>query len=545
MHLTTETWPPARQRALGDILRRAARAHPDREFAVFPAARFTYGAFDAWVDRLAHGLAGMGVAKGSKVAVMLPNCGEFLAVWFACARLGAIEVPINTSLRGQLLRHILNHSESQVLVAAPEFLEQVKAVAPELTALQAIVVTADQACNFDGLPFSQHLFGELEAQVPEAWVERDIEPTDPLAIIFTSGTTGPSKGALLSHNYFWWFGERSCELRGSGSEDRLYTCLPLFHANAQALTAMPALLRGAAAIFDTHFTASSFWDRLRHFDATHFNYIGGMIPILMKQAPGPRDREHRVSVAMGAAAPVDQWLGFEARFGLRLLECYGQTEDCAVTCNPLGAARIGSIGQAAWGYEMQVFDDEDRPVADGAIGEFVVRPLLPNVMMLGYYKMPQETLNVFQNLWFHTGDLGSQDADGYFYFKDRKKDAIRRRGENISAYEVELAVNEHPAILESAAFGVPSSVGEDDVMVVAILRPGHALSGLDLVRHLEDRLAYFAVPRYVDFPAELPKTPTHRVEKYRLRQQGITPTTWDRETSGYQIRRNKEKTHAV
>lgn len=536
MNPTHQSWPPPAERTVGQILRRAAATHPDRDFAVFPDSKWTYGAFDARVDRVAQGLIALGISKGAKVAIMLPNCAEFLVTWFACARIGAVEVPVNTSLRGQLLKHILNHSDSEVLVAAVEFLDQVRAVAPELTKLRTVVATSDSLCASEGLPFRLMPFMDLELDVASP-IEREIDPQDPLAIIFTSGTTGPSKGALLSHNYFWWFGERSCTLRDVAAHERLYTCLPLFHANAQALTAMAALVRANTAIFDTHFTASGFWDRLRMFDATQFNYIGGMIPILMKQAPSSRDQGHRVRLAMGAAAPPEQWREFETRFGVRLLECYGQTEDCAVTCNPIDDVRIGSIGKAAWGYEMRVFDADDQPVADGTIGEFVIRPTLAGIMMLAYYKMPEETLQVYRNLWFHTGDLGSRDGDGYFYYKDRKKDSIRRRGENISAYEVELAVNDHPSVLESAAFAVPSNVGEDDVMVAVILKPGHVLAALELVQHLEHRLAYFAVPRYVDFPTELPKTPTHRVEKYRLRQQGITPTTWDRETSGYQIRR--------
>ena len=228
---------------------------------------------------------------------------------------------------------------------------------------------------------------------------------------------------------------------------------------------------------------------------------------------------------------------FEERFGLRVMECYGQTEDCAVTVNPLEETRIGSIGKPDWGYEMQVVDDHGHVVPDGQTGEFVVRPQRPGIFMQGYYKMPQETLDVYRDLWFHTGDYGWRDSDGYFYFMDRKKDALRRRGENISAYEVEIVVNEHPSVLESAVYAVPSEVGEDDVMVALVLDEGRSLEPADLIEHCQARLAYFAVPRYVDIRAELPKTPTHRVEKYKLRQEGVTPTAWDREKAGFKLRR--------
>lgn len=539
--LDPRTWPPDEARTLGALLRKTAAAHADKIFAVFPESTLTYAEFDAQVDRLANGLRARGLAKGDKVAIMLPNCLEFLALWFACARIGAVEVPVNTSFRGPLLKHVIHHSDAQMIVLEAHLAEHLEPIAGELPHLGTVVFRGERPTT-PALPFRQLGFDELPldsadstdgaADGPPA-----ITADDPAAIIFTSGTTGPSKGALLSHNYFWWFAERSWALRRQQGAERLYTCLPLFHANAQVLTAVAALVRGQTAVIDTHFTASGFWQRLREFGATQFNYIGGMIPILMKQPPGARDRDHRVRLALGAAAPREQWQAFEERFGLRVLECYGQTEDCAVTGNPLGEARIGSIGKEAWGYEMQVVDDNDRPVPDGTVGEFVVRPQAPGLLMLGYYKMPAETLQVLRNLWFHTGDFGSRDADGYFWFKDRKKDAIRRRGENISAFEVEMVVNEHPAVLESAAFAVPSDVGEDDVMVALVLQPGRTLAPAELLRHCEGRLAYFAMPRYVDIRAELPKTPTHRVEKYRLRQQGITPGTWDRERAGYQLQR--------
>jgi crotonobetaine/carnitine-CoA ligase len=533
MNPDTRDWPTSHDRTLGAILRNAAAAYPDRTYVVFPDGSWTYAQFDALVDRVAAGLRARGLGKGSKLAIMLPNCVEFLALWFACARIGAVEVPVNTSFRGPLLKHVLHHSDAQALVVAAHLVEHVEAIADGVPGLQTVAVWGGEVVTG-----ARHIaYADLVVEPGDAPAE-DVSADDPVAIIFTSGTTGPSKGALLSHNYFWWFAERSWALRGEmRASERLYTCLPLFHANAQVLNAVTAMLRGQTAVIDTHFTASGFWQRLRDFGATQFNYIGGMIPILMKQPPTGRDREHEVRVALGAAAPKELWPAFEERFGIRVLECYGQTEDCVVTCNTLDAARVGSIGRAAWGYEMQVVDDDDRPVADGTVGEFVVRPTVPGVLMLGYYKMPMETLQVFRNLWFHTGDFGSRDADGYFWFKDRKKDAIRRRGENISAYEVEMVVNEHPAVLESAVYAVPSDVGEDDVMVSLVLQPGEALAPADLLRHCEPRLAYFAMPRYVDIRAELPKTPTHRVEKYRLRQQGITPGTWDRERAGYQLSR--------
>lgn len=523
-------------RTLGAILRRQSADHPGSEFLVFPDRSWTYAAFDAWVDRIACGLAARGIGKGTKVAIMLPNCSEFVGVWFACARIGAVEVPVNVNVRGQLLGHILRQSDAAMLVAHASHLDDIGAVLDDLPCLSTVISVGGGRFGpaFAGLQTGPFADLDIAGATPP---EVELSPDDPAAIIFTSGTTGPSKGAVLSHTYFWWFGERCCQLRGMAEDECLYTCLPLFHANAQALTVMPALLRGRKAVLDTHFTASGFWDRMRTFGATQFNYIGGMIPILMKQPPDAGDRDHRVRLALGAAAPPNQWRAFEDRFGLRIMECYGQTEDCAVTANPVEDARIGSIGKPVWGYQMQVVDDAGQVLPDGETGEFVVRPEKPGILMKGYYRMPEETLAVFDDLWFHTGDFGWRDADGYFYFVDRKKDALRRRGENISAYEVELAINEHPAILESAVYAVPSDVGEDDVMVAAILKPGQTLTEAELIEHCQGRLAYFAVPRFVVFRAELPKTPTHRIEKYKLRQEGVTPDTWDREAAGIVLRR--------
>jgi len=536
MNLSTLASPSPGPRTLGEILRRQAADHPGTEFLVFPDNRWTYADFDAWVDRLACGLTARGIGRGSKVAIMLPNCPEFVGLWFACARIGAVEVPVNVNLRGQLLGHVLRQSEAAMVVAGQANMDDIGAALADMPGLATVISVGEGAfpSAFDTLSTAN--FTELE-NVEGAPPEVALSPDDPAAIIFTSGTTGPSKGAVLSHTYFWWFGERCCQLRGMAQDECLYTCLPLFHANAQALTVMPALLRGRTAVLDTQFTASGFWDRLRDFGATQFNYIGGMIPILMKQPPSAGDRDHRVRLAMGAAAPHTQWQAFEDRFGLRIMECYGQTEDCAVTANPVDDVRIGSIGKPLWGYEMQVVDDDGRVLPDGETGEFVVRPQEPGILMKGYYGMPEETLSVFENLWFHTGDFGWRDADGYFYFVDRKKDALRRRGENISAWEVELAINEHPAILESAVYAVPSDVGEDEVMVAAILRDGQNLTEADLIEHCQTRLAYFAVPRFVSFRADLPRTPTHRIEKYKLRREGVTPDTWDREAAGIVLRR--------
>ncbi|MCP3018218.1 AMP-binding protein [Cupriavidus basilensis] len=524
------------QRTLGACLAMQAAKRPDKEFLVFGDRIYTYSEFDAWVTRLARGLTELGLRKGDKLAIMLPNCPEFMGLWFACARLGLLEVTVNTAYRGPLLRHVIEHSDSRMAVVSKEFVERFQDAHVGFGRLETAIVLGAEGESLPDMPVRGVHFETLESS-NVALPDVKVSNRDPLAIMYSSGTTGPSKGIQLCHNYFWWHGSKTAEGRHIGDDDRLYTCLPLFHANAQLVTATPALMAGATLIVDDRFSASNFWERLKSCGATQINYIGGMIPILMKQPASPSDRDHTVKFATGGGAPKDLWEAFEQRFGLKLYEGYGQTENCVALASPIDAPRVGSVGLPICGYDVDLVDSNDEPVGVDAIGELVFRPQEPYIMMDGYYKNPEATLAQSQNLWFHTGDLMKRDSDGYFYFVDRKKDAIRRRGENISAFEVEMVVNAHPAVLESAAIAVPSDVGEDEVMVCVVRKEGSALSALELIQHCEKLMPYFSVPRFVDFRNAFPKTPTHRVEKYRLREEGVTPSTWDREEAGYALRR--------
>jgi crotonobetaine/carnitine-CoA ligase len=521
---------PPERRTLDAVFADRVAAHPDNEFLTVGSQVWTYAQFRAWSSKVAAGLQSLGVQRGDRVLVMLPNCAEFVAVWLACAQIGAVEVPVNTAYKGMVLEHIVSNSGAEVAIIADEYLDRFPLDVEPFTALRHVVTWNDRGVADIGVHWS-----ELEAvREPE---RVDVKHTDELAILYSSGTTGLSKGILLSHNYFWFSGMRNAAHTRIQQTDRLYTCLPLFHANAQCLTVMSGLVSGASIILDARFSASTFWKRMRHVRATRFNYIGGMIPILMKQPASELDRHHVVQFALGAAAPADQFDEFEKRFGVTLLESYGQTENCVALANPLEDRRVGSVGKAICGYDVELFDDNDMPVAVGQTGELVFRPRHPDIMMDGYHQMPQATLAASRNLWFHSGDLLRRDSDGYFYYVDRKKDAIRRRGENISAYEVELVVNAHPDVVESAAVAVPSEVGEDEVMIFVVRKPGSQVSEVDLIAYCDSRMPYFAVPRYVTFRESLPKTPTHRVEKYRLRAEGLPPGTWDRERAGFQLTR--------
>lgn len=522
---------PARERTLSAALAAGAASHPDRVFLLSDGEELTYAQFERRVSHLAAGLAGLGVGAGSPLLIMLPNGVDFVVTWFACVRLNAIQVPVNTAYRGLLLDHVVENSGAEVAVVAPAHAALFDRGARAFEAVEHLITTGDEPAEG-----TSSLRSIVDRTGPGAPVT-EARHTDPSAILYSSGTTGPSKGILLSHHYFWFHAHRIRLQTDVRSSDRLYTCLPLFHANAQVLSVAAALVAGASVVLDGRFSASRFWERIRQTGATRFNYIGGMIPILMKQPPSPEDREHRVSVAVGAAAPTELFGAFEDRFGVRLVESYGQTENCVALTNPPHATRVGSVGIPVCGFDVDVVDEDDRPVGAEAPGELVFRPRYPHIMISGYHRMPNAMVEATRNLWFHTGDLVRRDADGYFYFIDRKKDAIRRRGENISAYEVEVVVDSHPAVLESAAYAVPSDLGEDDVMVAVVLQPGETLEPLELIKYCEPRMPYFAVPRFVRICDQLPKTPTHRVEKYRLRQEGVPKSTWDLQSTGYQLRR--------
>jgi crotonobetaine/carnitine-CoA ligase len=527
----------ATPRVLGELLKDRLKRNADKIFLRFKERNITYEEIDRFSNRCAHAFVNLGLAKEDKVSIMLPNCPEFIYLWFGLAKIGAVEVPVNTSYKGEFLRHIVDQSDSKILVIAYEFLDRLKLIEDELKKVQKIVVWGDlQKQEADGFEIPMMRFDDF-FNSSDAPVEVVVYPWDPISIIYTSGTTGLSKGALGPHKFYIVCAEKMLEYREGGKEDIFYTFMPLYHFNAQVLTTITTLIAEAQMVLVERFSASRFWDEVRHYGATQFNYLGGVIPILAKQPPKPNDLENPIRIALGAGCPPPVMEEAEKRFGMKCLEGFGMTEIGIPIHVRVNDRRPGSCGKPMDIYEIKLFNDQDNEVPVGEVGEIVFRPREPFIMMLEYYNMPVKTLEAFRNLWFHTGDLARKDADGYFYFVDRKKDALRRRGENISSFEVERAVNSHPSVLESAAVAVPSEVGEDEVKICVVLKPGATLPPEELIRHCNDRMPYFAVPRFVEFMESLPKTPTDRVEKYKLKQAGVTGNTWDREKAGVQVTR--------
>ncbi len=522
---------------LGELIEDRAERLGNKVFLRFKDQSISYQEINRYANRCANGFRGLGIKKGDKVSIMLPNCPEFIYIWFGLAKCGAVEVPVNVSYKGEFLRHIVDQSDSRVFVIAHEFLDRLKLIEDELKKLEKVVVLGDgEKGGVSGFKFPMINFKDLFNQ-SENPVDEKVLPSDPISIIYTSGTTGPSKGALCPHKFYIVCAEKMLEYREGGKDDIFYTFLPLYHFNAQVLTTLTTLIAEAEMVLADRFSASRFWDEVRHYGATQFNYLGAVIPILAKQPPKPDDLDNPIRIALGAGCPPAVMEEVEKRFGMKCLEGYGMTEIGIPIHVRVNDRRPGSCGKPMDIYEIKLVDDQDNEVPVGEVGEFVFRPREPFTMMLEYYNMPEKTLEAFRNLWFHTGDLGRKDKDGYFYFVDRKKDALRRRGENISSFEVERAVNSHPSVLESAAVAVPSEVGEDEVKICVVLKPGERLTPEELIKHCNERMPYFAVPRYVEFMESLPKTPTERVEKYKLKQAGITPNTWDREKAGIKISR--------
>lgn len=524
----------AAERTLHGMLEWRARRTPERPWVWFRDRVIGYGEVDADASRVAAGLSRLGLGKGSKVAVMLANRPEFLAAWFGISKLGAVEVPVNTAHRGYMLAYLLAQADCEALIVEAGFADRVLELLAEAGALPRLrrLVLLDQDAQVPALPgrevlaWSELLANDGRFQPPAlGW-------RDAMGIQFTSGTTGPSKGAVLPHNYAVQTAESVCAIAGYGPADCLYNALPLFHGNAKFLSAAPSLLAGTRMVLGERFSAGSFWDEVRRHGCTEFNYIGSILAILLKAEPRPDDADNPLRILFGAGATPEVHEAFERRFGVRLIEGYGMSEIGLALVASLDARRPGSCGRPHPDCEVMLVDDAGLPVGDDVPGELLVRPRRPWSMMLEYYRMPEKTVEAWQGLWFHTGDTLVRDADGFFRFVDRKKDAIRRRGENISSFEVERLVATHPAVLEVAALPVASELGEDEVMVCVVRKPGAVLSPDELVAHCRGLMAGFMVPRYVRFVEALPKTPTEKVHKFRLRDEGVTADTWDRESAG-------------
>ncbi|MDT8860254.1 ATP-dependent acyl-CoA ligase [Alkalihalobacillus sp. MEB130] len=520
----------------GAIVEHRARLRPNDRFIRFGNGEdLTYGEFHRKGNRIANLALSLGLKRGDTCAVMLPNSSEFLITWLGLARLGVMEVPINTGFRGDQLAYILNKAECQAIVISSQWVDRIDDISKQLTFLKQVIVVGDKPEEKSD-QFSWYTFEQLISEASDRSVDIHIQASDPSLILFTSGTTGPSKGVVLTHSSNFSLAHTACELMEYQPKDRLFTVFPLFHVNARYTTILVALLVGCDVVMHNRFSASRFWDICRKENITAFNFMGSMLTILMKQKKRIDDADHLVRKAYGAPTPLEIYEDFQERFQVQISEVYGSTELGTVAANRASQFRKGACGRITPIYEVEIHDEFDQPCPVGKSGEIVVRPKKTGIMFSNYYGNSDATVKAWQNLWFHTGDTGRLDEDGYLYFIDRKKDVVRRRGENISSYEVERVINEHPQVLESAIIGVPSELSEEEVLAVVILKDGEKQLPEELLHFCQSRLAHFAVPRYIRYVKELPRNTSQRVEKYKLRSEGITSDTWDREQVGYQVK---------
>jgi crotonobetaine/carnitine-CoA ligase len=512
------------------MIERWVRTQPDKTFAIFAdGEQWTYGDMQAHAIRTANALRALGVKQGERVLVWLPNNADCLRVWFGLNYLGAVFVPINTAYRGSLLEHAIGLSEARLMIAHADLCPRLQDV--DRKAVRELIVLGGAPTLLEGIRV--HAADALDSTdtTPPA-LERAIAPWDMQSIIFTSGTTGPSKGVMSSYVHLHAMAVSAPFLSGS---DRYMVNLPMFHSGGvMPVTAM--LIHGGSIAMVDSFNTDAFWPTVRKRGITTSILLGVMGGFLLKRPPSPDDKNHTLKtctyVPLNETAPQ-----FHARFGTDIYTHFNMTEISMPIVTGANPTALGSAGRPRPGVEVRVIDENDCELPVGAVGELVVRTDCPWATSHGYAGNAAAT--AWRNGWFHTGDGFKRDAEGNFYFVDRLKDAIRRRGENISSFEVESEVLAFPAIKEAAAIAVKSEIAEDEVCAVVAIRDGETFDPAALIEFLRPRMAHFMVPRYVRVVEALPRTPTSKIEKVKLRAEGLTTDTWDREAAGIVVKREK------
>jgi crotonobetaine/carnitine-CoA ligase len=490
-----------------ELLLERAASHPRDPFLLFEERVVTWGELAESSLRTANGLVELGVTPLDRVAVMMDNSPEYLSTYFGVLAAGAGTVPLNTAQRGPALKHILRDSGVRVAVVERHLREAVQAAAPD-----ELRIVARGEESYDRL-----------MNAPDTVPEMGEGESSGLGILYTSGTTGPPKGVVATGYDLSHVHDLLGRLNVKPGEV-VYTALPLFHGNALILSAMGAVWNRWTLALAPRFSASRFWDDVRRYNAVETNALGAMIPILLKQPQRVDDADNPMRTVLSAACPAWGWEEFEERFGVRLIEFFGMVDYPGYLINDEGMR--GKMGRPTGATEFAVFDDADQPVPPGTVGELVMRH--PGGRLTHYHNNPEATEVAFRGGWFHTGDLAVVDGAGLYTYSGRKKESMRRRGENVSAWEIETTVSTHPAVRECAAHAVASELGEDDIKLVVVLQPGAELHESEIVRYCEGRMAHFAIPSYVELRTELPKTGTHRVLYEQLKSEGITPETWRR-----------------
>ncbi len=528
---------PRDEQDLATVLAKRVARSPDKPWILTDSGSYSYREVDDRSGRLAGGFADAGIKSGDTVLIMLPDTVEYIVIWCALSKLGAIEVPVNVHYRGSILTHILNDSAARTMVIDASFLDQLGAVASQVEHVEQLVIHGGATDDLGTLTgrFGVRRYDDLFAD--QIWQGVGPRYLDLMAVMYTSGTTGPSKGGTVTHAHAYEYAFGVTEMLELKHDDVYYAPLPLFHLAGQFAVIYCSCIAGASAVIPGAFSATGFWQEVRKFGATTTFLLGAMANFLYQQESGEDDNDNPLErVLMVPLIPEVE--DFKQRFDCLVSTTWGGTEMNCPMRSGFDLVDNKSCGRlAADRYEVRIVDVDDKEVEPGVPGEALVRTKEPWIMSNGYWNHPEWTVTAWRNQWFHTGDMLMRDAHGNYYFVDRSKDAIRRRGENISSMEVENEINAHPNVLECAVIPVESVHTEQEVMAVVVAKQGLHVHPEDLVRFLEPRMAYFMIPRYVDFVEALPKTPTGKIQKFPLREQGVTPTTWDRESAGVELQR--------
>lgn len=521
-----------------DLLLLRAEATPDQTFLDFgEGLTWTYPKTVDLAFRLGHLLQAHGVKQGDPVAVFLPNCPETVQTWFGINSIGAVYCPINTAYQGALLQHVLRTVSARVMVTDVPSMKIVRDAGVDLD--KFILIDADVSTvlsTHEEVAFDEHR--DFSSEAPS--LARPIEPWDTQSVIFTSGTTGPSKGVMSSYAHLTAMARETS--RQAGPDDRHLVDLPLFHASG-TMPIHAMLMTGGSVAVRSRFTSSRYWDVAKESGSTISILLGAMATFLDKRPPGPSDRGHGLRLTYLVPVSVDA-AAFEERFGVEVRTRFNMTETSQPIVSGPRPATLGACGRIRQGVEARIVDEFDYPVPAGEVGELLLRTENPWELSHGYINMPEETARAWQNGWFHTGDSFRADPEGNYSFVDRRKDAIRRRGENISSFEVENAILGHPSVLAVAVVPVPSDESEDEVLA-AVVRATSDFSPRELFLYCQANLPYFMVPRYIRVVDEIPSTPTNKRIKQPIRDAGITSDTWDCEQEGLQIGKRADTTRST
>lgn len=507
---------------LGQLLEQRMRAAPGKQFLISEAdgRRFTYTEFDAAVNRASRLLVRHGIGKGDAVSLLMPNSAEYVIAYFACWKLGAIAGPVNSLLKAHEIEFVISDSEAKALLIHSDFLPIVETIRNGLATLQAVIQFDDEAAATS--QFSTHSDDLTLSDSTLSGVNLDSEAI----IIYTSGTTGKPKGCLLTHGNLIANARQISQWLGFTKDDRLLSVMPLFHMNAVSVTTMAALYAGGSTVVTPKFSASRFWQIVSDFHVTSFGSVATMLSMLLSTYPegvpkGLKTDQLRFAMCGSAPVPAEVLKRFEETFNCLVIEGYGLSEStCRSTFNPPDERRrAGSCGLAI-GNEMKVVNEDDREVANGELGEIVLRG--ENILK-GYYKNEEATATAFRGGWFHTGDIGYRDADGFFYIVDRKSDMIIRGGENIYPREIDEVLYQHPAVAAAATIGVPDSLYGEEVAAFIVLRDGVDLGEDEIISYCKEQLADYKCPKTVRFVDEIPKGPTGKLLKRELAKQFLQP----------------------